>query len=226
MENYFNNLLNRANLTYYSINRIERMTDEFILTKENYEQIGKALSQNSIWMTLGDVTVKTFGNSNYTSTYGELTREGMEQMIRGYNTTNKTYVDLGSGLGKTPLYGVMDHKFKYAVGVELAKERHQKAIEMKSKLPEKVQQRLDYFQNDILKFNISSYDYIFISNLCFTVEVNEKLTNKLASEAKNNSYIFASKELVHPKLKILEKRYVKMTWKSDSLINVYLKLDN
>lgn len=226
MENYFNNILNRANLTYYSINRIERMTDEFILTKEDYEQIGKALSQNSIWMTLGDVTVKTFGNSNYTSTYGELTREGMEQMIRGYNTTNKTYVDLGSGLGKTPLYGVMDHKFKYAVGVELAKERHQKAIEMKSKLPEKVQQRLDYFQNDILKFDISSYDYIFISNLCFTEEVNEKLTNKLASEAKNNSYIFASKELVHPKLKILEKRYVKMTWKSDSLINVYLKLDN
>lgn len=227
MENYFNNLINKTSFLHFSLNTVEKMSDDvFNLTKEDYDQIGVALSQNSIWMTLSDTTNVTFGNSNYASTYGELTREGMEQMMRGYNTENKTFIDLGSGLGKTPLYGVMDHKFKYAVGIELAKERHEKAIEMKSKLPDKVKNRLDYFNNDIFNFDISSFDYIFISNLCFNEETNKKLAEKLANETKENSYIFASKEIIHPKIKILDRRYVKMTWKSDSNIYVYIKLNN
>jgi len=231
MENYFNDLIKKTNFKYYlinSLNSIEKMTETttLSLTRDDYDQIGKALAKNSIWMVLSDATTLTFGNSNYATTYGELTRIGMEQMFRGYNTTGKTYVDLGSGLGKTPLYGVMDHKFKYAVGIELAKERHDQAINMKSKLPEKIKPMLDYFNNDIFKFNISNFDFIFVSNLCFNEDTNKILADKIATETKDNTYIFVSKEISHPKIKILDRRYVKMTWKSDSNIYVYIKLTN
>jgi len=227
METYFRNLSNKnlSNLTYLNLNLnsnkkfIETFDD--VLTPEEYQQIAEALRENSIWVTLDETTNKTFGNSAYPSTYGELTRQGMVEMLKGFETKNKTFIDLGSGLGKTPLYAVADNKFKNAVGVELAPERHEQAIKMRDKLPERIKPIVNYFKNDLLNFNVKDFDVIFISNLCFSETLNQKIAEKLVNEGKDKALIFSSKEIIHPKIKLIEKRNVKMTWKSDSDIHVH-----
>jgi SAM-dependent methyltransferase len=232
MESYFNNLKNLKDLNafnFFTLNKIEKFEEtknQDIITNEEYQQIALALRDNSIWVTLDETTNKTFGNASYPSTYGELTREGMKDMLRGFETKGKTFIDLGSGLGKTPLFAVADNNFKYAVGVELSPERHQQAMKMKEKLPEKIKSRVNYFKNDLFNFDVKDYDVIFISNLCFSNDMNEKIGNKIYKEGKDKALIFSSKEIIHPNIKLIEKRYVKMTWKSDSTIFVHLLENN
>jgi len=186
--------------------------------------INDVLDKNKLFVNLSGGTIEIFNTNKYPSTYGELTREGMKHLIENLEieTKGKKLIDLGSGLGKVPLFAVVDHQFAFGKGVELAKERYDKSIEMLKKIPE-LHDKIEYENGDLMKTNIKGFDVIFVSNLCFSADLNKKLTEKL-KEADIGTIIATSKELYAPYLQTIKVINVKMTWSSTSTLYIHKKI--
>ena len=182
----------------------------------------KYLEQSFI--NISNDTQKLFESKNYPLTYGELTLEGMKQIFNDFDTNQKKIIDLGSGLGKIPLMAILYFNFSKATGVELSIERHLKAMEMYKDLPEENKKKIEYINDDLFNINIFEYDYIFVSNLCFSDELNEKLQIKLENESKKDAIIILSKPFNSNKFKLLQEKKVNMTWNKQSKIHLYIKI--
>lgn len=177
-------------------------------------------SKRSEWVNLDEQTANKFRQNNYADTYGELTAEGFEEILKKIDLqpSQSKFIDLGSGLGKMPLMAVVNHDFKYAKGVEYAKERHEQALKVLEKYPS-YKNKVDLEHGDLFDEDIRDYDLIFVSNLCFKEEPNKKLGVKL-KDAKKGAYIAVSKSIEADHLELLNNIQVKTTWTYKS--NVYL----
>ena len=151
---------------------------------------------SKIFNDLLDIIYSTTSN-NYQSdetdkstTYGEITFSGMEK-IASYtesfhkknpiNPINYQFIDLGCGLGKFVIYMALYRLYK-SNGIELVKKRYEEAVFAKSTLKNK---NFDNYGN-INFINRSFLDpqylpiirhcgVVFISNLCFEDETQQKL---------------------------------------------------
>lgn len=171
---------------------------------------------------LSDQDIMAFNLFEYASTYGEITRDGLKEMLKGINTQDKIYYDLGSGLGKSVIWAAVDHNM-ISNGIELSNNRHEKALFLLSQVPDQFKDRIKLFNDDILKKDISNGNVIFISNLCFPQHVNSQLTKKVSQELQPGSIIFCSKELdPNPKLKLIKTMPIEMSWSPKSDINQYI----
>ncbi len=138
-------------------------------------------------------------------TYGEIKYEGIEVIKEIYDKLNLEYfIDIGSGNGKLPLFMAGSSKIKKSVGIELVEIRHEKAMELKSQLANnfsEITQKVEFINDDFNNVNFSTVlnndkepVAVFISNLCFSTELNEKLYEKLLKELPSGSVIIASKK--------------------------------
>ncbi len=158
------------------------------------------------------------GNLKYNLTYGELTRDGLLNLFKDVDTNNKTFYDLGSGDGNVLIYASEEFpNLKKIVGIEINKNRHIKAekiIKEKNK-----SDKIKVFNDDILskKYNYKDADLIYISNLCFSPEVNQAISEKLRSELKKGTIVFSSKKLDFD-LSEASNTNVKQTWHNSSSI--------
>ena len=87
-----------------------------------------------------------------------------------------------------------------ALGIEYAPERHQKAIEMYNKLKTKIKpgdmerfNNIRYINGDILNNNelnlyLKNTNVVYISNLCFTEDLNISISKVLKLLPKMQSY--------------------------------------
>ena len=168
-----------------------------------------------------DNIMDKFNRNNYASTYGELTREGLHKLLSKINTRNKVFYDLGSGKGNVVKYAAEDFpKLKKCKGVELHDDRHNEAVANVE--GHQNQNKIEYYNDDILSHKIQDGDIFYVSNLCFPQEVNEKLYTKLHGEMKPGSCIFCSKPLTHSKPSNVNTT-VKQTWWDASDIYKYIK---
>jgi hypothetical protein len=183
-----------------------------------------SLYDDNIFVNISNETQNLFQKDNYASTYGELTQEGMKQMLEGIDTNGKVYYDLGSGLGKTVLSAVLDHNFNKAIGIELATERYNIAENALTMIPEQNRNNIEFHNKDFFDPSISltDADVVFISSLCFPEQILNKLSTKCNDELKPGSYVFSSKELNASKLRLINTKPVKMTWQDNSNIYIYL----
>jgi hypothetical protein len=205
-----------------------KFTNKYI-KKGNF--IEEYINDKDIHLQLNGNTIDMFEKNNYVSTYGELTLNGMKTILdkiknnqRSYlDMNNIRFIDLGSGLGKLPL--IMSYYFnaKKSTGVELSVERHNRAMSMYNKLDKELQQRINYINGDLFNINLSDYNFIFISNLCFSTELNKRLIEKL-KECKKGTNILCSKPLEAPYLRLIDKFPVEMTWSNNSTIYHYVKI--
>lgn len=191
---------------------------DHINVNELYSRVGA--TSNS----LGEGTMKVFTDTGNKSTYGEMTREGMKKMLEGINTQNKVYYDLGSGMGKTIMFSVLDHGFKKSTGVELAPERLQNSKKVKEQLPNELKSKVTLINGSFLNnsINTSDADVIWISSLCFPEPIMNRLSQKLSMEVKDGVHIFTSKKLNAPRLQLHETKPVKMTWDPNSTVYHYI----
>lgn len=197
------------------------------LKNKNENIIQKLFDENKTFVNISKETTDNFHKNNYALTYGELTVDGFKKMmneLKDLGLSNEIkFADLGSGLGKMPVMAVHYSNAIKAFGVEFSKERNDKAVQMYQKLPIEYQQKLTYVKGDLLKTDISNYNVIFISNLCFGLEMNQKIAEKL-KEAKDGTFILCSKELNATHLKLIKTIKVKMTWTDDSSLKIYKKI--
>jgi hypothetical protein len=160
----------------------------------------------------------------YNLTYGELTGEGMNKIVKfleskNIKPSNSTFIDLGCGNGKTLAYATV-YGFKQARGAEIVEARYEYAEKKRALLEERMRERITISKSDIFnlpKNYFPSNSVIFVSNLLFPEPTNQELINYLSANTPADSIIIVSK--VPPnlyKLKLIEKIHVPMSWASNS----------
>jgi hypothetical protein len=161
------------------------------------ELIGSGLDiklKNTVIISDNDNNV--FRKKNYNSGFGFLKNEGFNKIIKISKNklgdiSNKTFADLGSGDGRIVIWA--SKFFNKSIGIELSETRHLEAINIKSKLPNN--NNIFLYNDDILNYNYSDLDVIYISSLLFPEHLMEKLSIKILNEVKENTLIFSSRLL-------------------------------
>ena len=222
---------NSVKIDYYSKylkykNKYLTLRDSMV--NDNESIILKLFEENKKFVKIAEKTNQMFQDKKYALTYGELTVDGFKSIMNKLKDMGfkepLVLADLGSGMGKIPIMAVHYGNAEKAVGIELAKERHDTAVSMKSKLSKDYQDKLTFINGDLLKdIDLKIFNVIFISNLCFSPEINIKLGNKL-KELKIGTYIFCSKEINVPYLKSLGSIKVVMTWTQNSDLKIYKRI--
>lgn len=178
--------------------------------------------------TIDDYKLDIYGNK-VTVTYGEMNFEGLEKIYNELKEYNfDSFIDIGSGRGKLVLYMAGLPEIKKSYGVEIVKERHLYAEEIKKQLSQYK------FTNNTYFFNKSMFDInyeklfenlnnplIWISNLCFDKEIIGKLINKLCDEMPKGTIIACSKIVNEDKLTFIKNMTIPMSWSSTSNIHIY-----
>ncbi len=186
-----------------------------------YKQKYLTLKRKQIQQNGGYVPIdkSVFDANGYAATYGELTEQGMAEMLKSVNNREqKTFYDLGSGLGTPTILAGQRFGFEKSVGIELAKERHAEAVKRLNDLPPDVKNKIEFYNQDLFESDIRDADVIFVSNLCFDEKTNSKLIKKIESEGKPGLTVFTSKKIESPRLKFQTSFPVEMTWSKSSTI--------
>ena len=130
-------------------------------------------------------------NYNLADTFGCLTNNGFNKIIniskiKLNNLNTKIFADLGSGDGRTVFWA--SQFFNKSIGIELSSARHSEAINIKNKFYNN--DSISLINKDIIDYDYSNFDVIYISSLCFPDHLMEKLTHKLDNELKENTLVF------------------------------------
>ena len=173
-------------------------------------------------------------HEKYVTTYGEMTLKGIEQLvtlfektqpIQTYPNNQQTFYDLGSVLVKNVMMVASLVPGIKSKGIELVKERHNKAMVAYNALKHKSKENIEFICGSFFDYNISDAAWIFISNLCFTDEINKKLTEQLEKQVKQNTLIACSVELpTNDAFTLIYTGSIPMTWEKKSALYLYRKL--
>lgn len=190
------------------------------------------LFNNRNGYVLDEEDQKKYDDENSVSTYGELTLEGLKKIIETSQNimgdlSHKKYVDLGSGTGRTVV--LASNYFGESYGIELSKKRNDIGKKILEDYGNRIQNEdnILLINGDMYDMNCRDKDVVYISSLCFTDTMMDRLKNKLNEELKIGSLIFTSKELdlnENDNLERLENINVKMTWSDSSTLYVYRKI--
>jgi SAM-dependent methyltransferase len=170
----------------------------------------------------------TSKGKEYNLTYGEITEPGIKNIIAHLKKNNipiSTYIDLGSGNGRSLAYAIKNG-FTNAKGVEIVEERHNYAVKAIAKLPQ-YKDKIELVQSDIFKLQPNFFPNkttIFVSNLLFPLDTNQKLLQFLSDNTPNDITLIVSKlpkELY--KFKNTETIDVPMSWEKESKCYVLKK---
>ncbi len=159
-------------------------------------------------------------------TYGEITYEGREMLIKDLKPRKKDkFADLGAGNGKFPMHMLLRTPVKESIGVELSKTRFEQAQSAKKALEKEKKytgkRKLEYFNDDIASFDLSGVTIAYMSSTCFSDDLMQKMTDKLAALKKGLRVLTLRQLSPNPKFK-LEKEYkVPMTWSNDVTVYLY-----
>ena len=148
----------------------------------------------------------------YDTGYGEITCVGMESIcdVLKYNKIDiaeTIFFDFGCGVGKAIVMAKL-LGFKKAIGVEIVKERYDCAMGVLDRLPSDIQQDIEVYNADMLKFalqpildknnNNNKPVAIFASNLLWSPKVTKDFLAKYMRETPEGSMIVSSLFFIHP----------------------------
>jgi len=163
------------------------------------------------------------------TTYGEMQYEGIQELYqyvtKNYNNKINTFIDLGSGRGKLCMYMAAQPKIKNVLGIELVKERHNDAENLKSQLQYEYANKVILINKNIFDVDLELYTnkqiFIWFSNLCFNqtgvIDIFKKLQNTLPKD----TIICCSKPPTEPIGTYLNTIKVSMSWCDDSNVYIY-----
>jgi hypothetical protein len=172
-------------------------------------------------------------DSKFALTYGEVTLDGVKQLahifqrhpITTYPVSRRVFYDLGSGIGKNVIMMASLVPSIISKGIELVNERHNMAMTAYRNIKEQsVRSRVEFIHGSILDRSLSDAAWIYISNLCFSSEINDQLSEKLGRELQVRALIVCSKPLNHPSLRLIGQTKLSQTWSSESEAYVYEKI--
>jgi SAM-dependent methyltransferase len=167
-------------------------------------------------------------------TYGEVTQEGIEKLVSEFSKTpittydknRRTFYDLGSGIGKNVIVVASLVPEIKSKGIEIVQERHDMAIQAHQQLkPKSLKDRVEFTCGSFMDINLQDAAWIYLSNLCFSENLNKQISAKLNKELGIHTMIACSKELHLPiKHYSVERLNIPMSWDNNSMSYLYKKL--
>ena len=158
--------------------------------------------------------------------YGEISNEGIEILSNLTNNKN-LFIDLGCGTGRSLAYAILNG-FNKAKGVELVLERVEYAKKQIELLPSYMKDNIEIKQDDILKLNKDYFfgaNVIWISNLLFPIEINNKIFKLLSDNIDKNTIVVVSiMQNETYDLKFIKELIVPMSWDKNSVVKIFMKV--
>lgn len=116
--------------------------------------------------------------------YGEITFDGVEKMLKLFPIgPNDVVYDLGSGVGKFVAQVYLRTTAKRVVGIELAKNRHERAVIAKERIkkmrPDLYLDQMQFIEANFLEMDIKDATFIYIANTMFSVEFMDNICKVL-----------------------------------------------
>jgi|UniRef100_A0A6C0IEH2 hypothetical protein len=169
-------------------------------------------------------------------TYGELKDESLPILYEVFSRyaplsniigSYRNFYDLGSGVGKVVLGLTALNSSLKGIGIEVVSERVQQANTALQRVRDSsLKQRIEFlclsFLDDSIHYGKACW--LFISNLCFTEDVKQKLTEKLERELNAGAVIVCSKALNSDKFEQVNYITLPMSWSDESKVYVYKKI--
>jgi hypothetical protein len=175
------------------------------------------------------------------STYGEITELGSRQLFYCLHLLDEkekvVFLDLGSGVGKLVVQAYMElPRLTHAMGIELSSTRHsiaQRGWNSVGPDAERVRQMgdapcqdatLELHQGDLFDLDVANVTHIYVASLCFSVEMMERLGEKLSKEASSLRCIATLKQFpsyLEETLGEKKMAFVEMTWTRPQGSQVY-----
>lgn len=172
-------------------------------------------------------------DNKFALTYGEVTLDGVKQLVNifqrhpitTYPVSRRVFYDLGSGIGKNVIMMASLIPSIISKGIELVNERHNMAMTAYRNIKEQsVRSRVEFIHGSLLDRSLSDAAWIYVSNLCFSSEINNQLSEKLGKELQLRALIVCSKPLDHRYLRLIGQTTLSQTWSAESEAYVYEKV--
>lgn len=141
--------------------------------------------------------------------FGEMSYPTAEKIAEIAGITKKDAVfDLGCGRGKFLFFTAL-YTGARCVGIDLLPIYITNAVEIAEKLQIP---RLDFFQKDMLKVDISNASVVFIHGTTFSQQVHWELAEKVETMKSGSRLISVSVKYKNPRLELFEKKKMLLGW--------------
>ena len=191
-----------------------------------------------IYQGLSGFNASTLGLTEYKTTYGEVAEQGMKTLsekfsqhapIMNFPEEQRTFYDLGCGIGRLVLGMAILHGEIRARGIEIVPDRVRQAHHAIERLGKgkQITPRIQIKQGSFLDSSINYGDacWIFVSNLCYDDSIQKDIYTKLETECKKGCVIICSREFTLGETtrfeKIEQSVNVCMTWSNTSTCVIY-----
>lgn len=151
-------------------------------------------------------------------TYGEVLLPGLAQLLSNPSIRHNSFVDLGSGLGRSVIFACLAEGYQACEGVELSKDRADTAkaalAEVEKVVPEAAS-HVHLSQGDLLASDTYFLaDTIFANNLLFPDSVQKQMAERFAKLSPTGAVFICTKEIDIPEsVAKKEKTSADVSWK-------------
>lgn len=169
-----------------------------------YSKLGNVNGEQGVGVAVSaaddDAFTKLYGNgveAIKAETYGEVTLQGLDTLLQGRDPGG-SFVDLGSGLGRSVLYACLAEGFDSCEGVELSKDRADIASRALAMARETQGERLRgvaLLQGDLLQGDYFSKDVLFANNLLYPDSVQRAMAQKFLHVSQPGTVFIVTREL-------------------------------
>jgi SAM-dependent methyltransferase len=152
--------------------------------------------------------------------YGEINFDTFADLLDElpYNSEQRVFYDLGSGVGKPVIAAALLGDFQKLVGIEMLEDLHLESMRVKNlfnsdvrKLfPSKAAVQIDFICGNLLTTDFSDGDLVFVQSTCFNEELMEKLEQK-CNELKPGSLVITGTKSL-PTWQVTGMKKYKMSW--------------
>lgn len=185
---------------------------------------------NEAYKTINGFTIseqerKLIEDEGGNPTYGEITFDGFATLLKDLKLTgHDVFYDLGSGVGKVCVQVALTTP-AHAIGIELSSSRASKAEKVRQELliagDLKKKNKLKFIECNITDASLKNATVIFLCSTCFSKELMQKITEKIA-KLKKGVRVLTLKELApHDSLVLIHTYFVPMTWSDSSPVYLY-----
>jgi 2-polyprenyl-3-methyl-5-hydroxy-6-metoxy-1,4-benzoquinol methylase len=162
------------------------------------------------------------GNYNKNFTYGEILRNGADEIINKINRYRKisdkdVFMDIGCGCGKLILHTAIKSDIKTFVGIEIVPQRLRYAKSIKEEvLPE--HKSIFFIEKDVKDFDLSIASIVFMNDVCFDYDMRSDIFNRIPK----GCHFITSHEIKSCKI-LKEEFVVDVSWGDKLKLYYYIK---
>ena len=156
--------------------------------------------------------------NNNSFLYGEVSHQGLSNILEKYNIDNYTMLDVGSGCGKIVIY--ISTKFNINVdGIEIDFNRYDKSQKLLELFD--LYEKVNFFNDSFKNIYFGDYDILYCCNLVFEEYDNDILYKKIINEFTGIFFLFEYNHTLVPYYQSKEK--IKTSWNKSVDIFIFKK---